>query len=187
MFSVKVFPPALDLSGTAIGGGGSSNDEMINSSGGDDIVTRDGGSHKHLQLVLGRTDVCCLPHQKSFQQHISTFAPTTAIPSYIVVAQFTHITVWGSVAFLIRHLRQTLSFRARILSPTSPSRPHQTSFPSFRLTLVLVDFGPPWQQAFRILWVMDKTSDSQSPLLRFILALQTTCMTARPLPLRSLS
>ena len=48
-------------------------------------------------------------------------------------------------------------------------------------------FGPPWQQAFRILWVMDKTSDSQSPLLRFILAFQTTCMTARPLPLRSLS
>jgi hypothetical protein len=90
--------------------------------------------------------------------------------------------------FLIRHLRQAPSFRARILSPTSPRRPRQTSFfPSFRLTLVLVDFGPPWQQAFRILWVMDKTSDSQSPLLRFILALQTTCMTARPLPLRSLS
>ena len=159
---------------------------MVNS--GDDIVTRDGGSHKHHQLVLGRTDVCCLPHQKSFQQRTSTSAPTAAVPSYIVVAQFTHITVWSSVAFLIRHLRQAPSFRARILSPTSPRRPRQTSFfPSFRLTLVLVDFGPPWQQAFRILWVMDKTSDSQSPPLRFILALQTTCMTARPLPLRSLS
>ena len=70
------------------------------------------------------THGCLLsPPTKNHSGNTCVLAPTAAIPPYIVVAQFTHITVWSSVAFLTRHLRQAPSFCARILSPTSPSRP----------------------------------------------------------------